>query len=319
VPWNKRTLALPASPPSVRLARDWVTSLLREIGRDELTDSARLAVSELVTNAILHAEPPMTLHVRGTTEHPRIEVTDQSLVPPQRRHSDLLVDLDDEFSWTTMGRGLDLVATHAVRWGAEITPNGLGKIVWFEPSATMREEPVEGEVFTMDEALVGLTAEPADPETLVTVKLLGMPVELFSHLRRHFNEVGRELRLLSISDGDRYPLAVAFAETYLQVEYERRQVLGLEVLDRAMADHDEVVDLSYSAPPTAPETMSRLEGLLDDVYDQLSGKVLLSVQPPEVLVDLAHWYLGEFRRQPAGEEPIRWRGPLRLAARQEVS
>jgi hypothetical protein len=261
----------------------------------------------------------MTLHVRGTVEHPRIEVTDQSLVPPQRRHSDLLVDLEDEFSWTTMGRGLDLVATHAVRWGAEITPNGLGKIVWFEPSASMHDEPVEGEVFTMDEALIGLGAEPADPATLVTVELLGMPVELFSHLRRHFNEVGRELRLLSISDGDRYPLAVAFAETYLQVEYERRQVLGLDVLDRAIADHAEVVDLRYSTPPTAPSTMARLEDLLDDVYDQLSGKVLLSVEPPGVLVDLAHWYLGEFRRQSAGEQPIRWRGPLRLAARQEVS
>lgn len=319
MPWNKRTLALPASPPSVRLAREWVTSLLREIGRDELIDSARLGVSELVTNAILHAEPPMTLHVRGTTEHPRIEVTDQSLVPPLRRHSDLLVDLEDELSWTTMGRGLDLVATHSVRWGAEITPNGLGKIVWFEPSAAMHEEPVEGEVFTLDDALVGRPAEPADPATLVTVNLLGMPVELFAHLRRHFNEVGRELRLLSISDGDRYPLAVAFAETYLQVEYERRQVLGLDVLERAMANRDEVVDLTYSTPPTAPETMARMEHLLDQVYDELSGKVLLSVQPPEVLVDLAHWYLGEFQRQPAGEEPTPWRGPLRLAARQEVS
>lgn len=319
MPWNKRTLALPASPPSVRLARDWVSSLLHEIGRDELTESARLAVSELVTNALLHAEPPMTVHVRGTIEHPRIEVTDQSVIPPQRRGSDLLVDVDDEFSWATMGRGLDLVATHSIRWGAEITPNGLGKVVWFEPSATAQDEPVEGEVFTMDEALVGIAAEPADPTSLVTVTLLGMPVELFSHLRRHFNEIGRELRLLAISDGQRYPLAVAFAETYLQVEYERRQVSGIDVLDRAMSDGSEVVDLAYSTPPTAPETMVRMRELLDQVYEQLSGNVLLSVRPPDSLVELAHWYLGEFGRQPAGQQPVRWEGPLRLTPRREVS
>jgi hypothetical protein len=301
------------------LARDWVAGVLREIGRGELADSARLAVSELVTNAILHADPPMTVHVRGTTEHPRVEVSDQSLVPPQRRHSDLLVDLDDDFSWTTMGRGLDLVATHAVKWGAEISPNGLGKVVWFEPSAGPREDPAEGEVFTMDEALVGHAAEPADPESLVTVKLLGMPVELFTHLRLHFNEIGRELRLLAISDGDRYPLAVAFAETYLQVEYERRQVRGLEVLDRAIANGDDEVDLTYAAPPTAPTTMARLDDLLTEVYDRLTGKVLLSVRPPALLLDLKRWYLGEFRRQAAGEAPTRWRGPLRLSPRREVS
>ena len=319
MPWNKRTLALPASPPSVRLARDWVTGVLREIGRGELAESARLAVSELVTNAILHAEPPMTVHVRGTPEHPRIEVTDQSLVPPQRRSSDLLVDVDDDFSWTTMGRGLDLVAKHSVKWGADISPNGLGKVVWFEPSTAARETPAEGEVFTMDDALTGLGAEPADPSTLVTIRLLGMPVELFSHLRLHFNELGRELRLLAISDGDRYPLAIEFAEAYLQVEYERRQVVGLDVLDRAIADGVESIDLTYSTPPTAPATMVRLRGLLHRVYDELTGKVLLSVRPPEVLIALQRWYLGEFTRQREGEDPTPWRGPTRLAPRREVS
>jgi hypothetical protein len=303
----------------VRLARDWVTSVLREIGRDELTESARLAVSELVTNAILHAEPPMTVHVRGTPEHPRVEVTDQSLVPPQHNHSSLLLDLDDDYSWATMGRGLDLVASYSVRWGADISPNGLGKVVWFEPSPGPLQTPVEGEVFTMDDALIDLGVEPADPGDLVTILLLGMPVELFFHLRRHFNELGRELRLLAISEPDRYPLAVDFAETFLQVEYERRQVVGLDALDKAMAAGLPTIDLTYSAPPTAPATMGHLEELVGQVYDQLSEKVLLSVRPPDELIALQHWYLGEFQRQPAGDPPTRWRGPLRLPLRREVS
>lgn len=321
MPWNKRTLALPAHPPSVRLARDWVTGVLREIGRDELTESARLAVSELVTNAILHAEPPMTVHVRGTIEHPRIEVTDQSLVPPQRRQTHLLVDLDDDHSWTTMGRGLDLVASYSDRWGADISPNGMGKVVWFEPSDGIVEAPVEGEVFDLEAALSERHPSPIDPGEQLTIELDGMPVELFAHLRRHFNELGRELRLLAISDADRYPLAVEFADAFLEVEYERRQVIGLEALDQAIVDGLDTVDLTYSTLPTAPATLARLHGLLLRVYDELTDGVLLSQRPPDDVIDLEEWYFGEFRRQASGEEPIRWDGPLRLRLppRREVS
>jgi anti-sigma regulatory factor (Ser/Thr protein kinase) len=320
VPWNKRTLALPASPPSVRLARDWVTSLLREIGRDDLSESARLAVSELVTNAILHAEPPMTVHVRGTVDHPRIEVTDQSLVPPQRRHSNL-IDFDDELTWTTMGRGLDLVASYSDRWGADISPNGLGKVVWFEPSDGLHETPVEGDVFDMDTLLAEAGHEPIDTSRMLDMELLGMPVELFAQLRRHFNEVGRELRLLALSDPERYPLSVEFSETYLRVEYERRHVVGLEDLDQAMIAGVASLDLSYRIPPTAPATMGRLAALLERVYAELSGKVLLSERPPAVMLDVADWYFGEFTGQAGGQEPRRWQGPLRLQlpARREVS
>lgn len=321
MPWNKRTLALPASPPSVRLARDWVTGVLEEIGRGDLAESARLAVSELVTNAILHAEPPMTVHVRGTVEHPRVEVTDQSLVPPQRLESHHLVDLGDEFSWPTMGRGLDLVAAYSERWGADISPNGTGKVVWFEPSNGIRETPVDGEVFDVEGAIAMLGLEPVSAEDMLEIQLLGMPVELFSHLRRHFNELGRELRLLALSEPDRYPLAVEFSALFLQVEYERRQVAGLDVLDRAMDEGGGTVDLTYRTPPTAPTTMARLHRVLDEVHRQLSGRVLLSVPPPRDLLALQDWYLGEFARQGAGEQPARWTGPLRLTlpARREVS
>jgi hypothetical protein len=305
----------------VRLARDWVTGVLREIGRDELAESARIAVSELVTNAILHAEPPMTVHVRGTVEHPRVEVTDQSLVPPQRLESHYLVDLADEFSWTTMGRGLDLVASYSERWGADISPNGIGKVVWFEPSDGIRESPVEGEVFDVEGAIARLGLSPVDPADMLEIRLLGMPVELFAHLRRHFNELGRELRLLALSEPERYPLAVEFSETFLQVEYERRQAAGVEALDEAIQDGGATVDLTYRAPRTTPATMQRIGELLRQVYDQLSGSVLLSVPPPEDLIALERWYLGEFSRQAAGEQPERWHGPvrLRLPARREVS
>jgi len=319
VPWNKRTLALPASPPSVRLARDWVTGVLTEIGRDELTESARLAVSELVTNAILHADPPMTVHVRGTVEHPRIEVTDQSMVPPKQSNAPTEIDIDDEFSWSTVGRGLDLVACYAHRWGADIDPRGSGKVVWFEPSPEPRDVPVEGALFDLDEVIASRGIPAPDPAQMTTVELHNMPVELFSHLRLHFNELGRELRLLAMSDPDRYPIAVDFAETYLQVEQERRHVIGLEPLNRAMELGQETIDLTYLAPPTAPETMSRISDLLDEIYQSFADDSLLAVRPSPELLRLQRWYLGEFAHQSSGEEPRPWNGPTRLAPRREVS
>lgn len=317
--WNKRTLALPATPPSVRLARDWVTGVLAEIGRDELAESARLAVSELVTNAILHADPPMTVHVRGTVQHPRIEVTDQSLVPPLQRAQSAEVDIGDEFSWSTVGRGLDLVACYATRWGADIDPRGAGKVVWFEPSAEPRETPVDGDLFDLDQAIASRGLSVPDPAQMITVELRNMPVELFSHLRLHFNELGRELRLLAMSDPDRYPMAVEYAETYLQVEHERRQVVGIEPLDQAIASGQESIDLTYLTPPTSPASMARIGVLLDSIYERFADESLLAVRPPAELLDLQHWYLGEFSRQAAGEPPRPWSGPTRLAARREVS
>jgi hypothetical protein len=98
-------------------------------------------------------------------------------------------------------------------------------------------------------------------------------------------------------------------------------VAGLEVLDRAIDDGGGTVDLTYLTPPTAPDTMARLHQVLDQVHSQLSGRVLLSVRPPRDLLALQEWYLGEFSRQGAGEQPVRWTGPLRLelSARREVS
>jgi anti-sigma regulatory factor (Ser/Thr protein kinase) len=318
VPWNKRTLALPASPPSVRRAREWVTGVLTDIGRPELAESARLAVSELVTNAILHAEPPMNVHVRGTVEHPRIEVTDQSLTPPQQKNAMIELDADDEFSWSTVGRGLDLVACYAVRWGADIDARGSGKVVWFEPAAEPTDDPVPGDLFDLDEAIAARGPE-LDTDDLATVRLLNMPVELFGHLRRHFNELGRELRLLTISEPETYPIAVEFSEAYLQVEHERRHVQGLQQLDDAMTAGSDTVDLTYRTPRTAPASMARLSALLDQIYESFAERSLLAVRPPEDLLALQHWYLGEFARQGRGEEPLPWSGPTRLSPRQEVS
>ncbi len=306
MPWNRRLLALAATPASVRMARDWVVQMFEEIGRPELADSARLAVSELVTNAILHAEPPVTVRVRGTVENPRVEVSDHSVIPPQRRRPGEVAD-----GLISFGRGLDLVASYSRTWGSDIVSTDSGKVVWFEPSP-MPHEPVEGQLFDIDAALAELGEPTPDSDGMVTIRLLGMPIRLFSQLRLHFAECSREARLLALSDPERYPLEVELTKTCLRIEQERRMVSGIETLDKAILEGYDVIDLDYVVPPTAPATMSRLVHQLDALYQRYDDEPLFSVRPSALLVELQRWYLGEFDRQTTGGAPLRWDGPLDL-------
>lgn len=307
---TRRSLVLPASPPSVKLARSWVTRVLSEIGREDLVDSAQLGVTELVTNALIHSRPPLSVRVRGTVDHPRIEVVDSSPVPPQR--SPLAEEFDDvdDLNITTFGRGLALVAMSANRWGSDLGLDGCSKSVWFEPGRDVDDgQARNGEIFAFDPDL----EPPVDHDTeRVTVELLGLPADLFGTWRRYFFELRRELRLLSISAPDDYPLAVELTAILEQADRERRAALGVDRLDQAIADGTETVDLRYDVPVSAPTTMVRIRELLSQVFEVFSEEHLLAVRPPDLLVQLQEWYLGEFERQAAGEPPRRWDGPTTL-------
>jgi anti-sigma regulatory factor (Ser/Thr protein kinase) len=82
VPLNRPPLALGRGARGVQDARRWLADLCTEIGKPELAECAQLGVSELVTNALLHGEPPITVRMRGTVEHPRVEVRDSSVEAP---------------------------------------------------------------------------------------------------------------------------------------------------------------------------------------------------------------------------------------------
>lgn len=90
----------------------------------ELVESASLVVSELVTNAVLHARTAIgvviTLLDDGAV---RLEVSDDSSALPQRR-------LYSEASGT--GRGLVLVNALSAGWGVAPRHDAEGKTVWAE-------------------------------------------------------------------------------------------------------------------------------------------------------------------------------------------
>jgi anti-sigma regulatory factor (Ser/Thr protein kinase) len=117
---------LPPDPTSARACRRFLVGALEEWGADGFTDEAVLLLSELVTNAVLHAGTEIVVDVRlrtgGRGRVLRIEVRDGSPRLPAVRHYSML---------SGTGRGMALVAGTARKWDAEALPSG-GKRVWFE-------------------------------------------------------------------------------------------------------------------------------------------------------------------------------------------
>ncbi|MED7925897.1 ATP-binding protein [Nonomuraea sp. LP-02] len=111
---------LPAIPEAVAAARRLVREALAVWGLSPLADDLTVVVSEVVTNAIVHAKSAVTLSLHRQGRSVRGEVADHSPVWP----TPLPAGPDEEH-----GRGLAIVAAYSERWGVDPTPDG--KIVWF--------------------------------------------------------------------------------------------------------------------------------------------------------------------------------------------
>jgi anti-sigma regulatory factor (Ser/Thr protein kinase) len=86
-----------------------------------LVETAELLVTELATNALRYGKFPIELQVLLLDDTVTFAVADSDPPLPRFRRS----SYDDEG-----GRGLQLVATMASRWGARAT--SAGKVVWCE-------------------------------------------------------------------------------------------------------------------------------------------------------------------------------------------
>jgi anti-sigma regulatory factor (Ser/Thr protein kinase) len=179
-------------PRSAGDARRFVRGLLLETGRESWVDAAALAVSELVTNAVLHAHTEVELAVVTGPDHVRIEVRDDNPVLPAAR------SYDDH---ATTGRGLELVASVTASHGVE-SLGAAGKVVW----CCIRDE-VEGSDADAslgdwaDDVELTAVAVPAPAPDAVTVVLERMPATLWLAAREHHDALLREMALLRLSTG----------------------------------------------------------------------------------------------------------------------
>jgi anti-sigma regulatory factor (Ser/Thr protein kinase) len=112
---------LPPAAASVPEARHFTSEVLHQLGADDTSERAELLVSELATNAVLHAGSPMRLTVWRYDHRVRVEVRDDDPHRPRHVEPDPL---------TPGGRGMLLVDALSLAWG--INSNEKGKTVWFE-------------------------------------------------------------------------------------------------------------------------------------------------------------------------------------------
>ena len=281
-------------------ARRWVGDLCTEIGRPELVECAQLGVSELVTNALLHGEPPITVRMRGTAEHPRVEVRDSSVEAPILPTEPLdRPEIDDLL--LTFGRGLSIVARCADAWGAEIEDDG--KVVWFAPAAEFADdEGVPGVITGVDH--VRLTATPTRDR--VRIQILDVPLALYVEFQQHFRELRREVRLLALAHESDYPLAKSLSDLFGTLDRQLRDGIGVEQIEAALAQGNESTDLVVHMPRATASTLVRFVELLDLADEFCRAERLLSLARSAEQRRFQAWFLTEFVRQANGEPPLPW-------------
>ena len=313
MPLNRPAQALTPGPRGVSDARRWASQVLTEIDRPELIEAASISVSEVITNALLHAEQPVSVRLRGTRDHPRIEVRDGSRQPPD------LPDLDgnpEDDLLLTFGRGLSIVARVSSAWGAELDEEG--KIVWFVPQVELVDgRGVQG---TITELQPIQREDPPEVDDPVDVTLLALPLPEMKANRMHLRELRRELRLLALGHEANYPLAASLSRFFSELDATFWRGLRDERLASALLDEDDELDLTITVPRRSGDDFQRFIELLElaDAFCRQERLLILARTTEQVAFQT--WMFGEFVRQTHGADPLPWRHPRpALARHQSVS
>ncbi len=278
-------------------ARTLVAEALERGPHAARLDEILLLVSEVVTNAVLHAGTPIELRLEADANGVLVEVTDHcSALPVQR-------DYDPDAS---TGRGLGLVATLADRHGVETLPDG--KSVWFaleigETGAAAEGGNPGGEPGAHAPTdWVTLAAPTGDDHR--SVRLLDVPVHLFRAMRQHDEALLREHALIALESRGYHPpsnpIDAQPVEEALRRAAERglgRVNINAEVDPEAAADARDLLDVLASADEQAFE-----------------GELLTPPALPEVRWCRV-WHLEEIAAQVGGADPRPW-APLDVHAQQ---
>jgi anti-sigma regulatory factor (Ser/Thr protein kinase) len=305
----------PAAASSVPSARRFLQELIGGSVPPDCVETAQLCLSELVTNAVLHAGSPLQVTVMTGPDTVRLEVHDTSTVIPQRiPHT----------PGSTTGRGLGLVEVLSRAWGVDPAPRG-GKVVWCVlPVEVSDSEDALSPAWDQEIAeLLGgeVAADPGEAaapvqtssSTVAQVHLLRYPVRRGVRTREHFEALRRECQLLQFTAPEalrRTPqrlleMAGMLAGRYAVelAEPERRK------LD-AFARGEETVDLAYPLRPEAAAMVRSWQEVLTEMDALCEKEGLLTLAAAPDVVELRTWVLEEFLRQIAGAPPQPWPGPV---------
>ncbi|MDQ1679216.1 MAG: hypothetical protein QOI42_75, partial [Frankiaceae bacterium] len=177
-------LVLGDEPDAVPRARRFATEVVDGSAFADLGLDVELVVSELVTNAVLHAGVPVRLSVTVGPEAVRIEVRDASRALPVR-------PLHTEDAMT--GRGLALVTALTRQWGVEAVDDG--KVVWAEVGPGGGHGDVAPTELDVDALLAAWGDDDSDGRSVHTVRLGDVPTDLLVSAKAHVDNLVREFTL----------------------------------------------------------------------------------------------------------------------------
>ena len=261
-----------------------------ELGREELADDAKLVLSELMTNAMLHGGGCTGVEILSIAEGLRIEVRDGSHLAP-------LLGRPSEASLT--GRGLRLVARLAERWGA--TFEGDGKVVWAD--ITGRSGPGPADV--TEEELLAMWDEEFDfdavPEPRFHVTLGEVPTDLLLAAKSHVENVVRELTLASAGaraglTTEVPPHLASLVSAVVDRFAEARLAIKRQALDAERRGQD-TTRLVLNLPASAAEAAEDYVRALDEVDVYCRARRLLTLEAPPQHHLFRHWYIEELVTQ----------------------
>jgi PAS domain S-box-containing protein len=286
--------ALPPHAASVGEARRLVRAELIDSGREDLIDAAELLVSEVVTNALVHAGTPIDVTARVSGTGLRVEVWDGSPHLPAPRHHAPMAGT---------GRGLRLLQQMVDSWGAY--PYAGGKIVWFELAT--------GDQETENVLATEPTATQAHGSDTVPVELLNVPLLLHLAWHQHAEALLREYLLISIGADDDLEALQAHAASSEAIALLHGHLEHPQIADDADELMAYVTEPRVSSPrqvlPVAVESRANFR-ILGETLDAAlrlaeTGRFLTSPTQPEIRA-FRRWVCDEVERQCSGGGPTPW-------------
>ena len=274
-------------------ARRLVRAELVATGREDLIDAAELLVSEVVTNALVHAGTPIEVTALVTGTGLRVEVGDGSAHLPSPRHHAAMAGT---------GRGLRLLQQMVDSWGAY--PFADGKVVWFELVTGDQESEL------VHAGAHG--AEQASASGTIPVELLNVPLLLHVAWHQHAEALLREYLLVNLGDDpleDLQAHAASSEAIALLLQYLPDAAVGDDI-DQLMAFATEPrVSSAREVLPVPTESRPHFR-VLDETLDAAlrladTGALLTPPTQPEIR-SFRRWICGEVERQSSGAAPIAW-------------
>lgn len=300
-------LGLPAHPSSVGRARRLVRAHLKGTALEPLSETAELAVSEVVTNAIVHTGADIELATWVEPATLRVEVADSGAHLPQIASYEAIA---------STGRGLRLVADLVDQWGVQARPGG--KVIWFQLGLDARTEENHG-------AGMSITgAEPPGavvPGHVVEVLLLDLPALVHGAWQQHAKSLLRDFLLSGLeSEADLAAEASQEMETHAaamdalaileeQVGTPEASEDPAELLVSAVEPHATWKRQELSVPVESVPHFDVLDHQMEAALAQAhAGRLLTPPTQPEFAA-FRRWLCEQVRVQAAGGPPRQWVTP----------